>query len=171
MKPYGYAVLGWVMATMPAMAGQMPLPPGGLAGAPDANGSQPRAIMVVDDSMPVQQSALPPMADNELLASVENAGQNGRHIQSMRRVTAHQVEIRNAYEIAQGAGQLDQLAQAVDNNRQSVDQLRHSLIKNGSVSHVLARGQVPITNVVGANVEPNGNVVVYAYPQTRVPPD
>ena len=51
-----------------------------------------------------------------------------------------------------------------------MQKLRQALAQQKSVNLALSRQQVPLSNVLAANVEPDDRVVVYAYPQTRVPP-
>ncbi len=127
--------------------------------------------VVAQPAMSTQEQASAPAtaASEDMLSALRNSRQIADQIATLGPVPAHKVEIRNAQQLSQGA-QPGQFDQAFNDNKQAVQDLRKALIRNKSVDRALSRDQIPITDVVAANVEPDGRIVVYAFPQTAGAP-
>ncbi|HLN23113.1 MAG TPA: hypothetical protein VK558_03930 [Patescibacteria group bacterium] len=170
MKIPGFVLVGLVLAATPALAQSSPQ---------DNTNPQSQRMqeLITPPSGPEQdqqQAALTPSGDmGDMLSAIRDSAKIGQQIDALGPLPDDKVELRDAYAIEQsgnGGSNVDQLQQAINDNRQSVQDLRQSLIRNKSVDLALSRDQVPLTNVVAANIQPDGKVVVYAYPQDRVPP-
>ena len=119
---------------------------------------------------PEQQASAPASAAfDDMLSAVQNSRQTAQRISSLGAVAEDRVELRDAYQLSL-AGPPGQLDQTYASNRDAVQALRQALIANKSVDRALSREQVPIADVVAADLRPDGHVVVYAYPQVQVPP-
>jgi hypothetical protein len=170
MKTFGFALVGLVLAATPVLA---------QSSSPDDSPSQSQRMQEVitppsvTDQADQQQAALTPSGDlGDMLTAIRDSAKIGPQIDALGPLPDSRVEVRDAYAIEQsgGGGNVDQLQQAFNDNRQSVQDLRQALARNKSVDLALSRDQVPLNNVVAANIQPDGKVVVYAYPQDRVPP-
>ena len=163
MKTLGFVLVGLTLAASPALAQMTPQD----NTTPQYQRMQER-IEVPEEQ---QQATLPPGGDlGDMLSAIRDSEKVGQQIDALGPLPEDKVELRDAYAIEQsGGGNADQLQQALNDNRQSVQNLRQSLVRNKSVDLALSRDQVPLSNVVAANVQSDGKVVVYAYPQNRVP--
>ena len=153
MQKRGFALVGLLLA----------------AAAPALAQPQPEQS---PDPQPGQEQAMAPSSSsfNALLTAIGRARDTGQSIQALGPLPDSKVELRDAYNIEQRPGDPERLQSALNDNRQGLQELRRDLISNKSVDLALARDQVPIDHVVAAEVQPDGKVVVYAFPQSRVPP-
>lgn len=118
-----------------------------------------------------QQAALPePRGSGDLLAAIRDNPDASRELATMGPVPRHKVELRDAAALERQARDPDAVRTAFNDNRQGMNQVRHSIIRNRSLDSDISRAQVPIDHVVAADVAQNGDVVIYAYPQGLVPP-
>ncbi len=119
---------------------------------------------------PEQQASAPASAAfDDMLSAVQNSGQTAQRLSSLGPVAEDRVELRDAYQLSL-SGPPGKLDQTYAGNKDHVQTLRQALLANKSLDRALSREQVPVADVVAADIRPDGRVVVYAYPQIQVPP-
>ena len=145
-----------------------PVPP------PEAVAPSPAALPPpanVSERPAEQQASLPEDAGTrDLLAAIRDNPDSSRQIAALGPVPASRIEIRDAAALERESRRPDTVRTAMNDNPEGVREVRQSIIRNRSVDQHIAREQVPITNVVAADVANDGHVVVYAYPQGVTPP-
>lgn len=125
----------------------------------------------VDDGSFQEQASLPDQQPfGRMIQAMGTSDSVGARIAGMGEIPPGSIDYRDAHALEMSGGNRDDLARAFDDNRDRIGALRQDLVENHSVSMALAQKQIPFDHVMAAEIERDGKLVIYAYPQGVVPP-
>lgn len=125
----------------------------------------------IDNDQIQEQAALPDQQPfGRMIQAMGNSESVGERVAGMGDIPPGSIDYRDAHALEMSGGNRDDLARAFDDNRGRIGALRQDLVENHSVSMALAQKQIPFDHVMAAEIERDGKLVIYAYPQGVVPP-